>query len=79
MPKKTSISGSWLAFWLSVILILAFLVIGILTIIEKIEKNQYQWDQEVNQSIQEKEKQRNKDNLADIWGEPLIQESPKEA
>ena len=50
MPKKTSISGSWLAFWLSVILIAVFLVIGILTIIEKIEKNQYQWDQEVNQA-----------------------------
>jgi len=33
MAKKTSISGSWLAFWLSVILIVAFLVIGILTMI----------------------------------------------
>jgi len=33
MPKKTSISGSWLAFWLSVILIVAFLVIGVLIMI----------------------------------------------
>jgi len=51
MFKKTSISGSWLAFWLSVILILAFLVIGILTIIKRVEKDQYQWDREVNQVI----------------------------
>jgi len=51
MNKKTSISGSWLAFWLSVILILAFLVIGILTIIKRVEKDQYQWDREVNQVI----------------------------
>jgi len=50
MPKKTSISGSWLAFWLSVILIVAFLLIGILMVIETIEKNQYQWDREINQA-----------------------------
>jgi len=52
MPRKTSISGSWLAFWLSVILILALLVIGVLVMIERIEKNQYQWEQEVNQTTE---------------------------
>lgn len=48
--KKTSFSGSWLAFWLSVILILAFLAIAILIMIEKVEVNQYRWNQEVKKT-----------------------------
>jgi len=48
--RKKSISGSWLAFWLSVILILAFFAIAILVMIEKVEANQYQWDQEIKKT-----------------------------
>ena len=48
--RKKSISGTWLAFWLSVILILAFFAIAILVMIEKVEANQYQWDQELKKT-----------------------------
>ena len=48
--KKKSISGSWLAFWISVILILLFLAIQIVILIEKVEANQYRWDRELKKT-----------------------------
>jgi len=48
--KKKSISGSWIAFWISVILILLFLALQIVILIEKVEANQYRWDRELKKT-----------------------------
>ena len=48
--KKKSISGSWIAFWISVILILLFLALQIVILIEKVEAIQYRWDRELKKT-----------------------------
>ena len=45
--RKNSEFWDWVCFWIVVVLIIAFLVIGILKVLEKVEEHQYEWQHQL--------------------------------
>ena len=48
--RKNSEFWGWVVFWIVVALILAFLIIEVLVIVEKIEEHQYEWERQLRET-----------------------------